>query len=404
MKGFRGILALAVLATLSACQEKDLSVPTAPEVTDLVIPADFEWKLSEDVDLSVESPVQSVVDVFRTENCADDDLLATLNVPTEEDVTLSVPMGTENLYVRYTKADGTKSVLATSPKSPLTRFGENGIRVKLPEDAGKIDDIGDGPVKYYPSEGWGTILFEDNWPVLGDYDLNDFAAWYKIQLYLNDKQNYVNSIIVAVQLNALGGVKPYQLCLQIENLQTKNIADIEEYSSSTLGTLVSEANEPALFTFDWGNLKGSNGGNYFNTEKGHLADKVKGNQIDFIINLEKPIKLDKKFDHETFDFFIRRTDGEKTEIHMKGYKPTTDFMSEYNQVTNHTAGLTSNHYYFDDRNFVWGIKVPKGISHPLEQVKMTDAYPEFGTWLTSGGKSATDWYDHKVSANCVEIK
>lgn len=406
MKSFRGILALAVLATMSACQEKDLSVQNkTPEVTDLVIPSDFDWNLSDNVDLSVESPVETVVDVFRSENCAEGDLLATLNVPTEEDVTLSVPVGTEKLYIRYTKVDGTKDIIITSPKAVVTRADNgNGIKAKLPEDAGKIIPSEDGLIKYYPANGWGTILFEDNWPVLGDYDLNDFAAWYKIQLYLNSKGTHINSIMVAVRLNALGGLKPYQLCLKIENLQTKYISGIEEYSTPTLGELVSEQNEPALFTFDWGNLKGSDGGSFYNTEKGHLAETLKDNQIDFIIELKEPIKLSKKFDHETFDFFIKRTDEEKTEIHMKGYKPTNDFISGYNRITNQTVGLAPNNYYFNDGNFVWGIKVPKGISHPLETVKMTEAYPEFATWLTSGGNDAMNWYDHKVNANCVEIK
>ena len=33
----------------------------------------------------------------------------------------------------------------------------------------------------YPS-GYGTVMFEDMYPQLGDYDFNDFVAWYKYQL------------------------------------------------------------------------------------------------------------------------------------------------------------------------------------------------------------------------------
>ena len=31
----------------------------------------------------------------------------------------------------------------------------------------------------YPGYGNGTIMFEDMYPALGDYDFNDFVAWYR---------------------------------------------------------------------------------------------------------------------------------------------------------------------------------------------------------------------------------
>jgi len=37
-------------------------------------------------------------------------------------------------------------------------------------------------VRYYPAEkGWATLLAEDNWPVIGDFDMNDMVVRYKVR-------------------------------------------------------------------------------------------------------------------------------------------------------------------------------------------------------------------------------
>lgn len=382
---------------LTSCMD-DVEVREKPvtNVTDLKVPADFSWKMSHDVLLSVESPVETTIEIFSSEGCEKNSLLATLRAPLE-DTPLSVANSVQDLYIRYTKKDGTKGVVKTN--TAVTR-GEGGMNVKLPENTGSLEET-EGEYWYiYPSGGYGTLLFEDNWPVKGDYDLNDVAARYKIQLEVEDDRIW--TILVNVQLTALGGSYPYQLCMKANDLKENNVKEIEDYTSALNPTgkysVSYTRGNSLLVAFDWKGLKGSDGGLYYNTEDGHLAASLYDNQVSFAINLKKPMTV-KDLPHDSFDFFIRRTDSSFTEVHLKGYKPTEEFMAEYNEEKE----VMGSAYYSTKDNFVWGIKVPASISHPKERVSILEAYPDFKDWVMSNGDSNENWYEHGVSSKLIPV-
>lgn len=272
------------------------------------------------------------------------------------------------------------------------------LTVKLPEEAGEETTSG-GLHMNYPSQWYGTLLFEDNWPVKGDYDLNDIAAHYNIQLHLtSDKM--VEAMIVSVKLTALGGTYPYQLCMRANNLKHSD-AEAENYGSSSTGTykVLSTGDEPFMVAYDWPGLKGSNGGAFYNTEEESLAasGSIDRNQVSFVIYMnELPISA---LPHDSFDFFIKRTDNNPTEIHLKGYEPTDAFKAGYAEEEINMGSA----YYSTKDNFVWGIKVPVTIAHPKERISILDAYPDFAGWVTSGGVNNQDWYRNDVKENCVPL-
>lgn len=395
------ILASFFLLGLTSCiEEVEVREKPVTEVTDLKVPADFSWKMSHDVLLSVESPVETVVEVFSSEKCEEGSLLGTLQAPIQN-IPLSVADADRELYVRYTKKDGTKAVMTTG----IVTRASGGLTVKLPEAEGIKEGGEKNYILYYPSREYGTLLFEDNWPVKGDYDLNDVAAHYTIQLNVEDKE--VVAIIVNVKLTALGGSYPYQLCMRANNLKHNQVF-VEKYetglSFTPIGTykVLSSNDEPLLVSFDWPNLKGSNGGAFYNTEDEHLASgSLDDHQVSFIIYMEgdegvEPLSLP----HDSFDFFIKRTDSELTEIHLKGYAPTDLFKDGYAKESQNMGDF----YSTKKDNFVWGVKVPATIAHPKERVSILEAYPLFGSWVTSGGVDNPDWYSHGEKGKCVPLK
>lgn len=404
MKKVNLITLVLSLGSMVACQSKeDIYVgPTDDDkVTDLIVPEGFDWEMSQDVGLSVESSVESVVDVFNAEDCKYGNLIATLHVPTEE-VILSVPIGTKQLYVRYTSKEGNKKVLPVNLINSRAGNDSKG-HAKLPEDAGALKNDRGEVAFYYPSNDWGTVLFEDNWPAKGDYDMNDFVAWYKIQQYTEDNKK-TGTILISVTMTAMGGSFPYQLCIRMDGIKYKDISDIEEYYGNKYKASLSETgNGDALLTYNWDNLKGSKGGNYYNTEDEYSPvskEELKENQVTYIISMENEINI---LSHQDFDFFLKRKDSGH-EIHLKGYKPTTNFMPTYNEITNSTPTLTNSQYYTATDGFVWGIKVPKGIGHPKEEIEITEAYPNFAKWLTSGGKEQKNWYNTANQNKCVTVQ
>lgn len=398
MKGkffLSGSLLLAFLG-LAACTEKDYYNPGDDEkkTTDLVVPDGFDWETSENVSLAVTSSVETVVDVFLTEECNENDKLATISVPSEENV-LSVPKGTEKVYIRYPKTTGDYGVIISSL---IQTRAESGTHVRLPEDAGAWGNGHYKSLYYYPSADWGTLLFEDNWPGLGDYDFNDMALWYKIQLYTvgTGQSRRVEAVMISLRLNAIGGTLPYEFCLQTDNLGADQIVEMEyPYANQKDAKveLISTGGDPAVLSFGWENLKGSNGGLFYNTEKEYQVSPEELKQVTVMIYLDSEKRMD-IFTHDSFNFFLRNTEDGR-EIHLRGYKPTSMFYSAYEEFENANANLSKERYYCTTDGFVWGLKVPKGIDHAQEKVDFRKAYKLFEEWVTSGGKTYPQWYNEQ---------
>lgn len=94
------------------------------------------------------------------------------------------------------------------------------------------------------------------------------------------------------------------------------------------------------------------------------------------------------------NFFIvsdPKPDAEiRTEIHLSGYQPTdkmnTFLFGKRNDNSIHAS------YYTSPGNLIWGLLVPSQFDYSAEFKSITEAYPEFTRWCTSGGLEASDWY------------
>lgn len=388
------VLALTAVS-FTACDRHSVYDPKSAGTKALLVPAGFDWDLSENVQFSVTSKVETAVSVYEDEACQT--LLATLPA-TEEAVSynLNVMKGTEKLFVQYPDADNNLKVLPITLAG--TKAGGKGtsVSVQLPEEGtgqGDSEDKKDGII-YYPakSKGWGSVFFEDMWPELGDYDFNDIAVWYKIQLHTK-----ANAIYISVRLNALGGEHPSQLCLQLDDVKAKYV-DVDDLPNNGDGTgkylLETNGDSPAVISFDWGNKKGIKGGKYYNTESKYRVPvkELNDTQIGIIIYVEDDVRV-AGLDLYSFNFFIRKADG--TEIHLKGYQPTEAFKEKYEEIVAANEELDPDNFYCSRKGLVWGIKVPASIDHPIEKTDMTKAYKFFGDWVTSNGKNHKNWFEEQ---------
>lgn len=394
---------LFALVAFPACQEKELYVPEdGNKVTDLTVPSGFDWEMSRNVQLTVTSPVETSVAVYLSADCKEEAQLASLSVFNDSEPTrLSVPKGTDKLYVQYTREGGTQNVIPVSVASSATRTPDAQLEVKLPEDVKQI--TGGGRTIYYPSQGWGSLLFEDSWPVKGDYDFNDLAAWYQI-ISTADRQGGT-TLTFAIRLTALGGLLPYELCLMLDNIKAEDVrfTDYNEEQSGGRTRMITSGSENAVFAFNWGSLKGSNGGHFYNTEKIYEIPELlqAKTQVVFEIYLSD-YKVD--ITGSTFNFFIRNS-ADKNEVHLMGYKPTEAFASAYaEKVNSNSEVLDRSAYYRSADGFVWGLKIPKTIPHAREGVDFCQAYGHFANWVLSGGKEYQDWYNDGKEEKLISIR
>lgn len=392
-KLFYGLAFVMAVVILASCEKKSVYDPnTAAKFEDMNIPEGFDWDALQNVALSVSSQSATVVSVYT--DAAFTDLVAKLDVGAQPLVcNLSIPKGVNTLYIKYPKAAQQTGVIQAAIMSTKAD-SRSKTEVVIPD--GVLDEYDNGAdntshknVIYYPAKNgrWGSVLFEDMWSETGDYDLNDVAVWYRINLDL--KKNTIN---IELRLNALGGNYPYELGMQIDDLETGAIREVASSTSAdSRGRYIwMEDAATALFHYKW-NIPGYPGV-FYNTEQGIAPEELENNIISYTVELKEGYDV-ADLSLYSFNFFIHRPDGR--EIHLRGYRPTAAFMNAYKRIVAENDHLNSDVYYCTKDGFVWGLKIPYGIDHAIERTQFNVAYKFFSQWVTSNGNDHKNWYQEQ---------
>ena len=76
--------------------------------------------------------------------------------------------------------------------------------------------------RYYPSEtGWVALAYEDIWPSVGDYDLNDVVMHYRVVELVRDEQ--VIRVDLYGSLQALGAVYHNGFAVHLQTISRTNV-------------------------------------------------------------------------------------------------------------------------------------------------------------------------------------
>ena len=395
------ILALFFLsAIVSSCVKKDIEHKEKEPAgfTELVIPSDFEWKMSENVTCNFTSEHASKVYVSTGANTAP---FASFYVGQDIDqVKLNVPTYINTLYVKYE----TEAGLSTAKSLDITN---NTVTYTVPSDSKEIETpltysaktnlsrANGQAVIFYPAQenGWGTLMFEDLWPAYGDYDFNDFVVNYKIQLYPNNK-NMVKEMILGIRVKAIGGSLPYDLCLAIKGIKAGEIKEcekqesynaLEEADMKLLNPGNNVKNAP-IFRFDniRTNTKAPKGFAFLNTDPDKKARIQEGDMVNITFYIAFRNSIPQAYlTLDAFDFFIAKPVKEGAsqwqEIHTRGYAPTEEFgQSTYEQTKEGNSYIgKSGIYYNSNTNLVWAINIPTDIPHTHEKADFLKSLSPF---------------------------
>lgn len=377
--------------------DKDLSDDNG-KTTSVKVPNDFSWTTTRSVNLSITSPVATQVAFYTDAACTDENLLAKINVSdAAKSIQLDVAKADQTLYLQYPTKIG-KEIMNISLNTASTRAE---TVIKLPENvSGDIISGGDNEYSYswYPSKGReATLMFEDNWPETGDYDFNDFVIWYHTQGMSFDNGNGTkdsydsDGLEIKVTFRALGGYLPYRLGLQLDKTAAKYIDDVVKLEGSDLVKMELQNpgdNGPAIFIFTGTEQlrKQTNGGTFYNTDPAHkvaennlvtITYKLK---INCFNSLERMGALWAASSSENQNFFLQKENNGGREIHLRGYEPTKYYSNSYDKEAG--SNMKNDIKYCSTDNFVWGIKVPVAIAHPIEKVDIIQAYSQFKSWIT----------------------
>lgn len=298
-------------------------------------------------------------------------------------------------------------VVIYASANPVDAISTNGVATPTkPKDTdgdGIDDSIDQFPtdparafINYYPAkDSWSTIAFEDNWPVSGDYDMNDVVVNYNYSWVTNANNNVVEMFANFQPIangasfqNGFGIQFPFSSNAVSSVTGASTTANYIKFNSN--GTEAGQTNA-VIIPFDnmRSVLSNTNGAYFVNTDM--ALPKVTGTTINMKLSFNSPIAIS-NFNSVPFNPFIISNLRRGFEVHLPGQLPTAlADKTQFGQgidATNTTTGV----YYVTKQNYPWAINFTSSFIYPIERSSIADAYPNFLKWAASAGTQFSDWF------------
>ena len=262
-------------------------------------------------------------------------------------------------------------------------------------------------VTSYPSPtGWTTVAFEDNWPYMGDYDMNDLVVYLRNTLHSSDLG--VSKVVIEGELAAAGASYHNGFAMRLPDVLRSQV-DSNNLEFRINGSLVTDASpleagrNEAIFivandVHDF--VEAGENCTYHRTEAGC------GSDIQFSFSITIPLNESVGVDLSgVLDPFIFATDhfwhgdhfstppGRGYEVHLKNVAPTEAFNVNLFNAIGQDASVPSNGiYYQTTTGLPWAIEVGDRWEYPQEHNEIMKAYPEFKQFAESMGRQKPNWY------------
>ncbi|WP_028108165.1 LruC domain-containing protein [Ferrimonas futtsuensis] len=312
-------------------------------------------------------------------------------------------------------AVGSSDIQVTVPAAASgvvqTRFriaSDAGVRSRGGAPDGEVEDYAEAVLApgvtqiHYPSSGWATVAFEDRWPRMPDYDMNDVVVDLKFTQYLESGQ--ITRVKVTGQLRAVGAAYHNGLALHLPGISRTNIGSgstLTKSGSRVEGAGLEAGQSNAVFVVSE-DLKTEYVSSclYYRTEQG-CNDEI-----------QMPFELDIQFaqgvpanamPRAPFDPFIFASPGKARtgfdappgralEIHMADFPPTDLASDQYFGREQDDSNPGSGRYYRTGNSLPWALEFNHQWSYPAEQQDLLQTYPNFEKYLEYDGGQYTDWH------------
>lgn len=240
-----------------------------------------------------------------------------------------------------------------------------------------------------------TYLFEDNWPYLGDYDMNDLVLDVAPSLS-TDASNKVTQLVLNVTLRAAGATKRMAVGLQLDGITPRMVSSFSRPATASIDGVFQGSGLETGQTYaviplfdDVHTALEHSSALMTNTIKGspnNVEPRLVTLTINFTTSLNPAdISVDK------FNLFIVNEGykGKRQEIHLAGFQPTDKADRRKFGMADDNSNVSP---YFAYNNMIWGLAIPGPAKYPVEWRSIRLAYPGLESWATSGGTDSKDWY------------
>lgn len=265
-----------------------------------------------------------------------------------------------------------------------------------------IDTDGDGVadnLDAYPTDATkaynvtgasGTLAYEDQWPVKGDFDMNDVVMGYSYTL-VTSAANVVVSVNATYTLYATGG--SYSNAFGVEFPVSKSL--VSGLAVTKAGVAVTnpsfESGQTKAVVILFSNMRDEMA--TWNTRSTDPFTPYKTYTLSFNITGGPTLSA---FGQDAYNPFIYNS-GRGHEIHLSGKTPTALADQSLFGTFDDNTSVTSSRYYVTKTGLPFAINVPATFNYPTEGTDIAKAYLHIADWATSGGTSYTDWYSNTAT-------
>ncbi|MGF1911102.1 LruC domain-containing protein [Vibrio kasasachensis] len=323
-------------------------------------------------------------------------------------------------------SNGSQDVFFSVP--PWAQAGQTWARFRLSEISGigpsggvptgevedyTVDITEEGVVtELYPSGAdFTTFAYEDQYPIAGDYDMNDVLMNVKFTEYHLDGS--IIRIKMEGKIAALGGDYHSGFAIRLPGIPPSDIKDelIELIINNQVvnsAVLESDTNDAVLIVHEdlWDVTEPgeAEGCSMFRTQTNcgtsyrptwqltvTMRNAIAGDQMpDFPYDpfiFASPGHYYGEIGHQLTGGYPERG----LEIHLKNKAPTSKFDTRYKSLG---SDASSGDTHFHTANGLpWAIEIPLTWQHPLEQVNILEAYSNFDDFASDPtGQTSSTWY------------
>lgn len=294
---------------------------------------------------------------------------------------------------------GSEVIFSSKPDIIIT--GCNG-KTELPDPAPEPSDP-NFPIIVDDNHNY-TYLFEDQWPLYGDYDMNDIVLEIKHRKTSIDKWNKITELDLTIELTAVGAQKAIAAAIMFDEIPASAITQPVTYANNyrpisfdlTDKNIEKGQDYAVVPLFDNAHaLMERPAGSFINTVSGSDNNQKDSKIINFTLRFDPASapSSDAVNINKLNLFIITDRGSKRKEIHVAGYQPTKLANTELFGGNNDASSVNGKKYYISKDNLAWGIIVPTQFKWPLEYTKIQNAYKQFAGWVTSGGVNNTKWWN-----------
>ncbi|MEM7431049.1 MAG: LruC domain-containing protein [Pseudomonadota bacterium] len=304
------------------------------------------------------------------------------------------------------------------------------FRISSTPDVGPTGGVSDGEVEDYPisvlatgvaesiypsANNWATLAYEDNWPLQGDYDMNDLVVHLRTRELVRDGS--VIGLEITGELAAVGGDYHNGFAVRLQDVPAEVLPDseIRFWINDRLQTdspLESNSGDVILIVAEdtWDYASPGEGCRFYRTETGCESDVQMEFeiQLSFLDGVAETIFPAPPYDPFLFatpgydhGYLFGGAPGRSLEIHLPDRTPTERFNLAFLNLGGDQSDPDSQSYYRTGNGMPWALEISDRWNYPLEYMDIAYAYPQFEGFVISAGEDNPTWYvlDNAVIEN-----